>query len=430
MITNDLQESSATESKKRRVTKFELLLKLAFAAVLFASSAILSADLAQAQSQFSYNVVDNKTIPNGHKPKVIGDFANNGLSSVGALTVGQGFKLYRYPNWTQHVISTYNNADTSEDACVADVNGDGALDIVIGGLSGITYWLENPLMQGRDPYNSDWVAHLIDTGHQSHDVVCGDINNDQKIDIATDSGIYIQGATPDTWSFIGAPNINRIHQGTSLANICNCNDKFLDLVAPYANGTQLAWFENPLHRGGDLFNDTWAVHVIDARPGFIGDMTTTEADFDQDGRLDVAMVPMYNNGNLVWYRAPPQPILNQPWVKHIIAPANFVHQGSLQAIDFDGDGLPDLGFVEQEQSTSRRIAIYFNVASGASWTLGTLASTGGHNPKMGTIGNDALPSIFSANHGYNGFPNPLELWRNQGSGGGDNSVRGIAIPAK
>jgi hypothetical protein len=423
MIANDRQESRAAEFKNRRVTKFELLLKLAFAAVLFVSSGVLSANLARAQSQFSYNIVDNETIPNGHKPKVIGDFANSGFSSVGAFTVGQGFKLYQYPNWTRHVISTHNNADTAEDACVADVNGDGALDIVIGGLSGITYWLENPLMQGLDPYNSDWVAHLIDTGRQSHDVVCGDVNNDQKIDIATDSGIYIQGKTPDTWSFIGAPNINRIRQGTSLANICNCNDQFLDLVAPYADGTQLAWFENPLHRGGDLFNDTWAVHVIDAQPGFIGDMTSTEADFNQDGRLDVAMAPMYNNGRLAWYQAPLHPNLNQRWVKHVIGSANFVHQGSVQAIDFNGDGLPDLGFVEQEQSNSRRIAIYFNAASGASWTLDPLAITGGHNPKMGTIGNDALPSIFSANHGYNGFANPLELWRNQGSGGS-------GVPAK
>jgi hypothetical protein len=422
MTTNDRQESRPKEFKNIRVTKFELLLKLVFAAVLLASSAILWTDLAQAQTQFFYSVVDNETMPNGHKPKVIGDFANSGFSSVGALAVGQGFKLYQYPNWTQHVISTYDSGHAAEDACVADVNGDGALDIVIGGLSGITYWLENPLMQGLNPYDSEWVAHLIDSGHSSHDVVCRDVNNDQKIDIATDSGIYIQGATPDTWHFVGAPNINRTNQGTSLAKIC-CNDQYLDLVAPYANGTELAWFENPLHHGGDLLNDTWAVHVIDARPGFIGDMTTTEGDFNQDGSLDIAMAPMYNNGNLIWYEAPLHPIVNQRWVMHIIGPANFVHQGSVQAVDFDGDGLPDLGFVEQEQSNSRRIAIYFNAASGASWTLDTLASTGGHNPKMGTIGNDALPSIFSANHGYNGFANPLELWRNQGSGRG-------GVPAK
>jgi hypothetical protein len=210
--------------------------------------------------------------------------------------------------------------------------------------------------------------------------------------------------------------------------MCNCDDKYLDIVAPYANGTQLAWFENPLHHGGDLFNDTWVVHVIDSSPGFTGEMTTTVSDFNLDGRLDIAMAPMYNNGNLVWYQAPAKPEQNQQWAKKVIGPVNYVHQGSLQAVDFDGDGVPDLGFAEQEQSKSRRIAIYYNGNSGASWTLETLAATGGHNPKMAAIGNDRQPSIFSANHGYNGFANPLQLWRNQDRGDNEMVFRRSEIP--
>jgi hypothetical protein len=45
--------------------------------------------------------------------------------------------------------------------------------------------------------------------------------------------------------------------------------------------------------------DVWAVHVIDAFPGFSGDMTSAVTDFKGDGRVDVAMTPMYNDGNLV-----------------------------------------------------------------------------------------------------------------------------------
>src|SRR5262249_9411464 len=45
------------------------------------------------------------------------------------------------------------------------------------------------------------------------------------------------------------------------------------------------------------------------------------------------------------------------------------------------------------------------------WTLQVLATSGGHNPKGGIVGNDKYPSIFNANHGYYGAPNPLELWR-------------------
>jgi len=43
-----------------------------------------------------------------------------------------------------------------------------------------------------------------------------------------------------------------------------------------------------------------------------------------------------------------------------------------------------------------------------------LATSGGHNIKAGVVGTDRLPSIWSANHGFYGAPNPLELWRNLG----------------
>jgi hypothetical protein len=377
-----------------------------FSALLASFSLTLwSADL-----PFSHIIVDPLVVPNGHKPKVIGDFAANGQPGLGAETAGQGFKLYQPPEWTPHLITTYGNGAGDEDAQVADVNNDGALDIVVGGQNGNTYWLENPLRQGRDPYNSTWSVHQIGSGRPSHDVVVGDINGDGKIDVATESGVYLQGVTPGSWSFVGAPNINRDLEGTALIKLSN--DSFLDLIAPYQNATQLAWFENPLHRGADPLTNVWTPHVIDATPGFSGYMTIAVADLNQDGRLDVAMCPMYINGTLVWYEGPPAG--TSSWVKHVIGPVSYVHQGSLQVLDFDGNGNLDIAFAEQEQSASKRIGIFFNQGSGSSWALQVLATSGGHNPKAGIISNDKYPSIWTANHGYYGAPDPLELWRNLG----------------
>jgi uncharacterized repeat protein (TIGR01451 family) len=364
---------------------------------------------------FSHTIVDPSIIANGHKPKVIGDFAGNGQPGLGAESAGLGFKLYQPPDWTPHLITSYGNGASDEDAQVADVNNDGALDIVVGGEGGNTYWLENPRRQGKEPYHSTWQVHQIGFGRPSHDIIVGDVNGDGKIDVATESGIYLQGATPDNWIFVGRPYINRDLEGTALISLFN--DGFLDLIAPYQGGTELAWFENPLHHGRDPVTNVWTPHVIDANPGFSGSgfpgyMTIAVADFNRDGRSDIAMCAMYDNGNLAWYEGPPSGSTN--WIKHVIGPANYVHQGSLQVADFDGDGQPDLAFAEQEQSASKRIGIYFNGGGGSFWTLQVLANSGGHNAKAGVVGNDQHPSIWSANHGYFGAPNPLELWRNLG----------------
>jgi len=144
-------------------------------------------------------------------------------------------------------------------------------------------------------------------------------------------------------------------------------------------------------------------------------MTTAVGDFNRDGRLDIAMSPMYNDGYLVWYEAPPDP-RNGTWVKHVLGPASYVHQGSLQIADFDGDGSLDIAFAEQEQSSSKRIGVYFNSGVGFSWTLQVLATTGGHNAKAGIIETTGTRAFCALIMGFYGAPNPVELWRNANIG--------------
>ena len=377
---------------------------------------------------FTRIVVDGRLYPNHRKPKVIADFAADGDPGVAAQAGRDGFAIYRPPCFRRHIINRWSAASGDEDAQAGDIDGNGMLDIVVGGLNGMTYWLENPLKSGKDPYDSYWPMHRIGTGHPSHDVVVGDAFKRGSLDVATESGIWHR-ANPRTessvirflqaihergpWSLI--KTIPRSDEGTSLVDVTG--DGYLDVVAPYQS-TSLAWFENPAHHGGDPYLAMWTSHVIDHHPGFSakgGGMTTAAADFNGDGRLDIAMAPMYARGDLVWYEAPADRRVGT-WIKHVIGAIAYVHQGSLQVADFDGDGALDIGFAEQEQSASRRIGIWYHHRTGNDWSLSVLARTGGHNIRAGRVGHDLLPSLLTANHGYTGIDNPLELFRPVSSG--------------
>ncbi len=356
---------------------------------------------------FRHSLLDPKMVPNGHKPKVIGNFSGTGRGDVAVMTVGEGMKLYRFPAWTQSVISPIGEQG-GEDAQVADINRDGAQDIIVGSLFNQIFWLENPRPHGQDPYATRWKEHVINKGVPSHDIVVGDINGDGKVDVAVNGGLFLQN-TPDSWTVVGKPQIDRGAEGTALGALTG--DKYLDLLAPSPDKPyRLCWFENPMHHG-DPARDVWTRH--DIGPGY-EQMAIAVADLNGDGRLDVLMAPMYGTGGLVWFEAPRDP-RHGAWTRHIIDPTiQFVHQGSLQVADFKGDGRPDIAFAEQEQSQTKRVGVFYETdRRGLHWQQQILTDKGGHNLKVGRIGHDRLPSILCANHGFFGAPNPVELWRNQ-----------------
>lgn len=355
---------------------------------------------------FARSVVDPTTRSNGRKPKVLIDPDGRG-GVVGAQDGAAGFVLYR-PGKPPAVIDRH--VGKSEDAQSADVNGDGAPDIVVGGLDGVTYVLQNPRPSAcADVYRCRWSRSVIDDdgAHPSHDVIVGDVDRDGTIDVATESGIYFHRRAQGGWLFAGRDRIARDAEGTSLADLSG--DGIPDVVAPYRSGTILARFLNPLHRGGDPAREAWAVEPVDPHPPFTGNMTTAVADVNRDGRNDVILAPMYGGGGLFWYENPGRAGI---WRRHAIdRTVNFVHQGSLQIADFIGDGHPGIAFAEQDQSPTRRVGIYYNVdGDGTRWRLQVLSTDGGHNIKVGRLGPDHRLALVSARHGYFGGRNPLVVW--------------------
>jgi hypothetical protein len=392
--------------------------------------------------KFGRIVIDATVESNSHKPKVIGRFSNDGFNDLASLDQG-GFKLYRFTeSWKAYTIFKPGDPGGFEDSVVADINGDGWSDIVLGGWSHRTIWAENPAGNGKDPYTTPWAMHEVDASRFSHEVCAVDLNHDGKCDIITTSGVYLQGAAHSDWTFV---DIGRSGQGTCAGKVLANGDHFQDVVALALKDqkNQIAWFENPSHSGGNPANGPWTSHVIDGNPGndrANRDMTCMAfalGDVNGDGRPDVIAAsqgegpdaaddPRQVGDGLVWYQGPADP-RTQTWIKHVIDPGvAWVHASSIRPADFDGDGDLDLCYAEQDQSSHRKdgrpgreLGIFSNVnGSGQTWKRVRISrfpedAAGGFNSKVGVIGRDSLPSVFTSLHGFFGDANPLVLWRNQ-----------------
>jgi hypothetical protein len=167
-------------------------------------------------------------------------------------------------------------------------------------------------------------------------------------------------------------------------------------------------------------------------------MAYAAGDINGDGRIDIICAsqgegPGGGDDNrqigdgLVWYEAPLDARTGK-WVKHIInSSLGWVHASSIKLADFDGDGNLDINYAQQDQSKFRKdggaakqeVGIFYNLkAKGTSWSKQILSeypnyATGGFNSKIGIIGKDKLPSIFTSLHGFFHDANPLILWRHQ-----------------
>lgn len=305
---------------------------------------------------------------------------------------GGGLVWYENPGWTKHVIDPANKFST--DLEVADVDRDGQPDILAVTGTGVA-WLRHP----------DWKAHAI-ANDTVHDIEIADFDGDGDIDIvarnqnlsknASGATLFIyRQESPDTWTrqTLSMPD----GEGLKAADLDRDGD--LDLVI---NGW---WLEN---RGGRL--NEWPAHEFG--PTWKQDKVfVATGDLNGDGRPDIVLSPSEPKGQryrISWFEAPVDP-RSPEWMEHIIEPDIESVQHFVGVADFNLDGQPDVAAAAMLQGTApQNVTIYLNAGKGVTWTRQVIGTAGNHSMRIVDVDGTGAPSLFGANH----QTSKVELWRN------------------
>jgi|SRR5581483_2548372 len=300
---------------------------------------------------------------------------------------------------------------------LADMNGDGHLDVVIvDNFFGNVTWFEN---SGNPRDGKLWKRHAITLGGLlgAYDVDVADFNADGRPDVVASSWrmgnqfVWYENPGAGAQNEWTAHVIDSNQAETRTVAAADFNrDGRPDVLGTVTGAGIILWYENP----ADPARQPWKRHVIDliAHP-----VHGHPVDLDRDGDIDVVMAyGGFGAGSggqheIVWYENAGKPGDGTRWVKHVIA-ENFEQAFEAIAADLNGDGSPEV--IASAWGNQGRVAWFEHGGNpGGPWAMHPLISNWANAVQIvaGDLDRDGKTDIVGVAE-----KGSLELrwWRNEG----------------